>query len=800
MGRDRRFGWTRVLFAALVCLVGPSAAFALPGDETERPVRCSLADYRSASLSVVLTLTGLPLVGSSVEVNGATAKYILVSATGVNCDPIVVSVPRFEWSLVAAPTGISSSALTGRRSPSAILALASAGAYRIRFTACSGSCAVTVRGLRKTLPEGRKEIAVEAVSSIPMPPQTEPVLPSQSETGPSRFDSGEVSRSCQGGGGAVDPQWVTVGQFYGPANYKLLEGRVADSRLSHVDSFTNHSSQDHLLKVEPDPPFGSLVSSKPEFEREEFLGVEWESDSFPEILRPSPGDRVSVFGYWIHDCGHSPFYTEIHPPIGVVSHRSRPVTIPTAFRPSGYPRGFGANVRVPGVISDIWFNRRAGKMIGSSSSSCPQTGLHQPSAGHDDGACIEPPSLKRRYTFNVYLPRDPQWIAADAGRSAPTVPLYVEFTRLNGPGSGGPDPAYRVCPCDGNPIRDGVRWLEVTIDLRSFTDNSYARRLLAAWAYPAPDNWAARRWKIRLQSVNIHDDGDSFPAGDGDWEFLFNTNNSGQEWTTLFDSSSTVHGNETFNSAVQTGAGLGPDLILFPGQDILVHTSGFDDDGILSDTGVGSVVDLISQSTADFVCRTSSCQHVSSSYGGDARYSLHYEVRPAVTPVGGATLTQEARAVYDAYLIRSGARCNRVVTRACVTAPTLAPALTQDWHPRNVKLPPGSALEAEQTAPFARQETEEHVLTDISAPRLKKLLERSRRSKPNEYKRFVAELKQALAAVPQQRQREALPLLQAMAHIVPASSFPNLVPRNYRLNRQLRPQLDAIDRQLKTQR
>lgn len=762
-----------LLLALAICVATPATAPALPGDRTERPVRCLQADYKSASLSVQLTASGLPLVGSSVQLSGTNAKYILVNSRSANCEPIFLSVPRFRWTLVASPAG---SSLTGTGSLTPSLALAREGDHRVRFTACQGSCRVSVKGRGVTLPEASREIVVQAMDSIPMPPETEPVLPARSEKGPSRFDPAELDRYCQGGGGTVDPQWVTVGEFHGPANYRLLEGSVDDSRLAHVDYWGNHDSHDHLVRVVPDPPYGDLVSREPEFERKELLGVEWESNSWPGIMRPTPGDRVSIFGYWIHDCGHDPFYTEIHPPVGVATHRSRAITIPPSFQAPGYPRGLGSNVRVPGIQSDIWFSRNAGKMIGSSSSSCPQTGFHQPSPnGHDDGACITRPSLRSTFTFNVYLPRDPREIAAEAGRTAPPVALYVAIQRPEGGGSGGPDPTYRVCPCEDDPVEPGVRWLEVTVDLRSFTGDTYGRRLRAAWAYPSPDNWDARRWRVRLRSMDVHDDGDCCLAGDGDWRFLFNTNNAIQEWTKLYDCGGCIHGTETFGNAVQTGAGLGPDPIVFSGQDILVHTAGFDEDGIASDTGVGSVVRLISQAEAERVCRNSDCAYSTSSTGGDARYTLRYEVRPS-TAVGGATLTPEGRSLYDAYLIRSGDRCSRLPSGACVVVPERLPAVAQDWHPRNMTLPTRRAVSARRLPLFARQEREEFVLTGISERRLARLLARTRRREPREYRRFLEETRRTLNAVPRRQRREAVPLLLTMKRLVSARAFRLLAP------------------------
>jgi hypothetical protein len=81
--------------------------------------------------------------------------------------------------------------------------------------------------------------------------------------------------------------------------------------------------------VFPDSPYRRLVATRIEWGGgfSNALGVEWEINSYPEFFWPTPGDRVSVWGYWIHDCGHEG-YTEIHPPVGAAVHRTSPVRIP----------------------------------------------------------------------------------------------------------------------------------------------------------------------------------------------------------------------------------------------------------------------------------------------------------------------------------------------------------------------------------------------------------------------------------------------------------------------------------------
>jgi hypothetical protein len=282
------------------------------------------------------------------------------------------------------------------------------------------------------------------------------------------------------------------------------------------------------------------------------------------------------------------------------------------------------------VVADIWFNRKSGEITNN----CSDTGLHKPPVTVDPpgpvgpvrvpGGCVrEPHPLNRTFTFNVYLPRNPQQRARELGLNSPPVPLFTGTQRL-GQGTGGPEPTVVVRE------QNGVTWLEVTVDLRTFTGTTYARRVSAAWAYPQTDNWGARRWRIRLKSMKIIDDAE--PAfDDGDWRFFFNTNNRDREWTKVFSCDGCVDDGDTRNLNVETGGtGLGADPVLFPGQRIMVHTGGFDDETFGDD--IGTVFLREAQRAGDFTAY---------SQGGDGSYHLNVGIREG-PPVGRATLTPEA--------------------------------------------------------------------------------------------------------------------------------------------------------------
>ena len=533
----------------------------------------------------------------------------------------------------------------------------------------------------------------------------------------------------------MDPQWVTAQPFRGPADYRLVEGGVEVSKVSAQDNFLNHDSQDQNWDVVPDRPYAGL--------RQPYafgsMEMEWETNAMPREVRPTPGDRASTVGFWIFDCGHEPFRTEIHPPVGIGVERARAVQIPSSFSPAGFPGGLGTNIVVPGIVTDLWFNRRSGE----TTNDCSATGLHQPSTGSGTAACISEPHRLGRFTFNVYLPRDPQLRARELGLDPPPVPLYVGVEPVPGLPSGGPEPTVAVRR------GSGATWLEVTVDLTAAAATTYARRVSAAWAYPQADNWGARRWNVRLNKIDVGDDAE--PAGDdGDWRFFFNTNNRDREWTRVFSCDGCIDDDSTRQLNVQTGTtGLGADPVLFPGQRLFVHTGGFDDETYGDD--IGTVFDRAPQVAAHY--RTAS-------QGSDGSYTLDYDIRPG-PPVGSATLTPAGAALIGAYTVSQKPQCVLSAAARAVGPPGLTlpagscgvlapsfrdPRLTQTWHPDSLVLTKpvlrGDDLELFET------EREEFTLQGISEAKLKRTLARAQKADPTAVRAFLADLQRELARLP----------------------------------------------------
>jgi hypothetical protein len=645
---------------AAASLALPEVARAVVNDVRPPSGNCPFQSYDSFTLDANLAIVGVPVANSSVKVEATNARIFARRTKGSQaCDTLVFQIPAFQWTVDAPPGQSPGIANGGTLSPT--VNLGGPGRYRARLTACSGGCRLSQGGKSKTVGPFTRDVAFDVAAAAPPPPETAVTPPSviQDPSGQSSIPSYSFATrlaKCGGlGGGFTKAEWVATQRFGGPGDYRLVEGPVNWSRVADLDNFLNHSSQDFEWKVLPDAPYRGL----PQGEESTYLKTEAETGSLPALFRPTPGrsdhppDRTSAYGYWIIDCGHpNHLNTELHPPVGVAVQRPRPVQIPPSFRAQGFPNGFGSNIWVPGVVTDIWFNKNSGR-----SGSCSVlTSLHQPLPRLPFPLdCLgNPHSLNRRFTFNVYLPRSPQQQAKDLGRNPPPAPLFIGTEKLSG-GTGGPEPTVQQV-VEQRPDGNGVTFLRVTVDLSTLRDSTYARRLSIAWAYPSPDNWGASRWRVQLQRLQVFDDSEPFPFDDGDWRFYFNTNNRDQEWTQLFSCDGCIEEKTYYMDNVRTGwsggtgknprgpRGLGPDPVVFPGQPILVHTTGYDDE-VLGDD-IGTVTEANPQETQSYV-KTSS------------HYRLSYLLSP-LGSVGQANLTPEASALLRAYTGSTGAQCGPV--------------------------------------------------------------------------------------------------------------------------------------------
>ena len=743
----------------------PHDAAAIPEDANRGPREDCRELKHSLELVGVPTVVGLPLAFRTVQIDAAHAKIV---AKRSGCPTLLVPLPRFSWSVRGGIAGLTATKLAGTDTLRPTAKLGVAGTYVIRLTACRKTCRVRVPGLLPhTFGPASTAVTVRALRQILLPPETEPTVrtfTAAETTGIAPFAFSERKAKCESGGGVDDPAWVTTLPFSGASDYQVGEGRIKRSRISPTDNFLNHDSQDHNWEVRLDPPYNFLSTHATHG-----IDMEWESAHMPRSVRPTLGDRTSTVGYWIFDCGHPPFNTEIHPPVAIATSRPRPVGIPQSFRPPGFPNGLGANVQVPGVVTEIWMSQKAGE----ATRNCSWTGLHQPKLDPlVGGACLrEPNPVNRDFVFNVYLPRDPQTRLAEAGVAAPPVPLFVEISGSRGE----PNPSVTV-------KRQGpATWLEIRVTPQQLQDGTYRRRVQAAWALPAANNWGLRRWRLSLKSLFVHDDLDGALQGDGDWRFYLNVNNRDQEWSKLIDCDGCIERSFTghprsFPSKTRTGRNgvLGPDLLVFPNQFLQVATNGFDDD-TFGGQSTGEVIDWIAQAEANRDCRRQGCRHHSQSSGG--QYTLDYKLRPG-GPVAPALLTPEGVQLRDAYIVRAE-------TTDCTQTPDGCFVLPSTRSTEQVNLVSATAVlgrrhracSAFSLPVFAPPPRETYQLTGISIARMRSEVRRLRAQDPPAYRLLLARLRKALAHVPR---RDAFPLANTIRQAFPPSDAARALPQRFR--------------------
>ncbi len=630
-----------ILLAAIVISASAGSALAqLPKQNDGDPGSFCM---ESTGVETALKTTGAYLPGATIGIRADPlrmwAKTPIAPGSKL-CRATAREVPRGNWSwqIIERPAN-STSQLAGTSETTVTLLLDRPGVYRIRFSACAFGCEIAVPSYGTvSIDGGFAEIVVRVLAIFP--PDKFPAVPAYDPLDRTTWpfkptNPSTISTHCAWDEDLFSSTWYTVLPWSGANDYKLLEGKVVESSVSSSDSFLNHDSNDWDIGVVPHPWSRWLMGLG-----QTDLAVEWERAFLPERMRPTEGDWVSAIGYWIYDCDHGK-KTEIHPPVLLATQRPRAIALPTSA-------GAGSNVYVPGIVTDIWVNRKAGDITGA----CANTGLDQQTdptkpvlfnpqgvplprcLPNSEGFSTNP--INRIFTFNIYLPRSPQAIMAAVGKTAPPVRLFTEGCVA--PGSLGLQPVCELTTAGG------VSYLKVTIDLTNYNQQTYSGRIIAGWAHAAPDNWGARRWDVRVTSLDISDDGDTW--SDGDWRFWVNTNNGESEWAKLFDCANCAHGNDTFDgkpwttNAPTSDRRLGPSIVLFPNQLIWLATRGFESERF---------DDSIASLSLSFVqVPVSNGQAIADD--GTGKYTMHYQVLPG-REIGPAQISSTARARYNAYFL-----------------------------------------------------------------------------------------------------------------------------------------------------
>jgi hypothetical protein len=150
-------------------------------------------------------------------------------------------------------------------------------------------------------------------------------------------------RSDFGIGFDTSPEWVYV---YRSAAIRMAQGIVRVAHGSLQDSILEHRSFDFNANLVPDPPFRYLIAGSRSRHTSNFapgggeeqgrLHFEWESATMPLFVWPTDGDRATVWGSWIWDCGHwqsgennttgvtTGEHSELHPLSAIAVNRRAP--------------------------------------------------------------------------------------------------------------------------------------------------------------------------------------------------------------------------------------------------------------------------------------------------------------------------------------------------------------------------------------------------------------------------------------------------------------------------------------------
>lgn len=160
-------------------------------------------------------------------------------------------------------------------------------------------------------------------------------------------DTQPLNDGCQrsdfGVGFDTSPEWVYV---YRRSAIRRAQGIVRVAHPSLQDSILEHRSFDFNANLVPDPPYRYLIAGSRSRHTSNYapgggeeharLHFEWESATMPLFVWPTDGDRATIWGSWIWDCGHwqsgennttgviTGEHSELHPLSAIAVNRHAP--------------------------------------------------------------------------------------------------------------------------------------------------------------------------------------------------------------------------------------------------------------------------------------------------------------------------------------------------------------------------------------------------------------------------------------------------------------------------------------------
>src|SRR5437868_1747307 len=136
------------------------------------------------------------------------------------------------------------------------------------------------------------------------------------------------------------PEWVYV---HRDPTIHVATGITRVSHPSNTDQPGSHTTFDFNSNLVVDRKYSYLLAGSPATKTNNFAGeegageatgrlhYEWEMGTFPQFAWPADGDRTTLWGSWIWDCGHfsrgntiTGEKTEFHPLNAVAVNRSNP--------------------------------------------------------------------------------------------------------------------------------------------------------------------------------------------------------------------------------------------------------------------------------------------------------------------------------------------------------------------------------------------------------------------------------------------------------------------------------------------
>jgi|GEM_PF-6152795 len=300
-------------------------------------------------------------------------------------------------------------------------------------------------------------------------------------------------RSDFGLGFDTSPEWVYV--YRSPA-IRMAQGVVRVSHASLQDSILQHRSYDYNGNLVPDAPYRYLIAGSRSKhinnyapggagDREEFgrLHFEWESATMPLFVWPTDGDRATLWGSWIWDCGH---WTSVeNNTSGVVTGEHselHPLNAIAVSRRTPYLASRGESE------TDVFISNQGD--AAHAVEHCALTHHPQPNASYpqyDSGyePCATSPA-------NMLQPLQPSYSFFVAAPPKPSTSAQLQYRIVN-----------RISGESGSElVRIRAGGIEVTVTLKQTTHQvSYGKSFFVSWSVPAKQPPAALQ--VTLKSILI---------------------------------------------------------------------------------------------------------------------------------------------------------------------------------------------------------------------------------------------------------------------------------------------------------